>query len=119
MDGCHRKETQRSKVCRIISVQWSSVRKPEKSFDRLEPHRNPADAVAGYRSAEHAPERVEEVDLRGRVDGHRAMGQLVQSGFIDLAALEERQLLYHIQCYSRVQSLEYLVGVAVAGAAQQ
>src|SRR6266404_6853347 len=89
-DGCDRKDAPRSKTCRIISIHGSAVREPEKSLDRLELHRSPPDAVAGYRSAEHAPEGIEEVDLRGRVDGHRAMSQLVQSGFIDLVPLEER-----------------------------
>src|SRR6266404_8435325 len=73
LDGCDRKDAPRSKTCRIISIQRSAVREPEKSLDRLEPHRSPPDAAAGYRRAEHAPERIEEVDLRGRVDGHRAI----------------------------------------------
>jgi hypothetical protein len=47
------------------------------------------------------------------------MGQLVQGGFIDLATLEERQLLYHILRNARIEPLEDLVGIAVAGAAEQ
>ncbi len=47
------------------------------------------------------------------------MGQLVQGGFIDLANLKQRQLLYHIRRNARVEPLEYLVGIAVAGATQQ
>jgi len=43
------------------------------------------------------------------------MGQLMQGGFIDLATLEQRQLLYHILRNARIEPLEYLVGIAVAG----
>src|SRR5260370_9714378 len=115
----HREDAPCRGVRRIIAIEGPPLRESQKGPDRLEPHRNPSDAVAGYRGTEQAPGRIEQIDLRGRVDGHRAMGQFVQSGFIDLATLEQRQLSYHIRRNARIESLEYFVGVAAAGVAQQ
>jgi len=69
-------------------------RKVEIGSSRTETRRMRLRGIAG---TEYAPERIEQIDLRRGFDGHRAMGQLVQSGSIDLATLEQRQLSYHIR----------------------